>query len=722
MNSIKNLTIGKKLSLSFGFLFLVVLVLGIFWLRGIVVLKDIEEKKSDLIELKEKLREMQVLHYRWVDAMREAVRKKSKFEAELDYKKCGFGKWYYSYNLPFTELEGVFKALEEPHRKLHQSGIPIVSAIREANSMEAEKISLHTREVLLPELMKVYDPFMKGIGDVYNKYKLESQKSVQRQRTISAAMVAISLISVTLLAILLTRGIVKPLKRITVTAQKIAEGDIPDILQKEIGVKSKNEITQLEDSFTRMAASLSELSRTAKKIASGDLTATVKIQSEKDVFGNAIAKMVENLKQSLEELHTNSMNLALGMSDYFSVISEFALGNLDIKASEDTGNDLLNQLGKVTNRMIAEYKKLAECADEVRHGNLEAKIHIRSDKDTLGKGFEHMIGHLRNTLEELHTNSMNLAMGLTDYFFVLRHVAEGDLTVGANEDTGDDLLNQLGKVTNSMISALKDMTIKIREQAYFLANSSTHMALVSKQSTRSISELSSVTSQISSVTSSVAESSQNVSAAAQDANDLTQKGIELMLRLTEKTRAIQAAAGTSVAAMNSLSTRSLQIGEIVNVMTKIAFQTNLLSLNAAIIAVGAGETGHVFAVVADEVRKIAESSANSTKEIAKIIKEVQEETEGAMLSVRAGEKEIESGRALIEETSQQFAKIASQVENIVQQIGQIATSTAETATATEEASASSGEQLTAMEEFAASATQLSHAAEILQDTVAKFKV
>ncbi|NWF98128.1 MAG: HAMP domain-containing protein [Nitrospirae bacterium] len=718
----KKLTIGKKISFSFGFLFIVVFILGILWQKGVTNLQEVEAKKNNLIELKEKLREMQVAHYKWVDSMREAVRKKTKFDGELDPKECAFGKWYYSYQVPYQELKPLFNALEEPHKKFHQSGALIVKAIQQGNYGEAERLSLYVRRIILPELMNVYEPFMKGIGDLYSKYKSDSEKTVKRQAIVSKSIMTLSLISVIILAIALIKAMVKPLKRVTETANKIADGQIPEIWQKDEDSENGDEIVQLESSFIKMAISLNELAKASEKISEGELDTVVPIRSENDVLGKAISKMVQNLKQSVDELHTNTMNLALGMSDYFTVISELSIGNLDIQANEETGDDLLNQLGKVTNNMIAEYKKLAECIEEVQKGNLKVQVHIRSDKDRLGIGFEHMLEHLRKTSDELHSYSMNLAMGLTDYFFILQQVSSGDLTVRANEDTGDDLLNQLGKATNTMIKSLKDMTLKIHEQADFLANSANALAQVSKQSTKALSELATAISMMSSAASNVAESSQDVAEAAQIANEATRKGEELMLSLAEKTKLLQASSQRSVTAMQGLASRSQEIGKIVNVMTKIAFQTNLLALNAAIEAARAGESGHGFAVVADEVRKLAESSANSAKEISKIIKEAQNETEEAVSSAQEGQKEMATGIALISEVTEKFTGIAAKVDSIVKDIEKIASSAADTATSAAEASASSEEQTAAVEELAASAAQLSSTAQYLREAMAKFKV
>ncbi|UTW69580.1 hypothetical protein KHA80_23095 [Anaerobacillus sp. HL2] len=86
--------------------------------------------------------------------------------------------------------------------------------------------------------------------------------------------------------------------------------------------------------------------------------------------------------------------------------------------------------------------------------------------------------------------------------------------------------------------------------------------------------------------------------------------------------------------ITELSSKSVQIGEIIEVIDDIAEQTNLLALNAAIEAARAGEAGKGFAVVADEVRKLAERSGKATKEISELINSIQENTKDSVKQLK----------------------------------------------------------------------------------------
>lgn len=344
----------------------------------------------------------------------------------------------------------------------------------------------------------------------------------------------------------------------------------------------------------------------------------------------------------------------------------------------------------------------------------ELELENKALKDELNK--------LNKEEEQMHTNTMNLAMGFTEHFNIIQSISSGDLTIAANERAGDELLDQLGKITNLMISSLKKLINSIKEQANLIMSSSSNLAQVSEESSQTVSQFASTIGQISSATSSVARSSQVASGAAKEADALGRKGKELVSRLVDKINLIKTVADTSANAMNGLSKQSALIGEIVGVITKIADQTNLLSLNAAIEAARAGEAGRGFAVVADEVRKLAESSASSAQKIAKIISEVQQETINAVTSVTAGKKEIEEGAGLTFEANANFGNIVEQVAKIAVQIEQIAASSEETAASAEETSASSEEQSASIEEISSTIVQLAETSKILKGAVEQFKI
>jgi len=131
------------------------------------------------------------------------------------------------------------------------------------------------------------------------------------------------------------------------------------------------------------------------------------------------------------------------------------------------------------------------------------------------------------------------------------------------------------------------------------------------------------------------------------------EGLQNIGRTTEKTMEI----------IRNLGARSEEIGSIVQVIDEIADQTNLLALNAAIEAARAGDAGRGFAVVAEEIRKLAERSMEATKEIAGVIKQVQQETG---MAIRATEETYEAGKggiALAEVSRNAFSEIVGSVKD-----------------------------------------------------------
>ncbi|GEM_PF-550886 len=341
--------------------------------------------------------------------------------------------------------------------------------------------------------------------------------------------------------------------------------------------------------------------------------------------------------------------------------------------------------------------------------------------------------------------------------------AAGDLTntvpVVSNDELGD-----LAKAFNKMLAGLKTMVIEITGSAERLSSSSQQLSSSAQEmnattqevsstvqqiakgtenTARQVEETSKVMEQMSASVGQVAFSAQQTGGASAQANQAAQRGGEAAKEAVNKMAKIYETVTDSARVIQKLGERSEQINEIVNVITDIADQTNLLALNAAIEAARAGEAGRGFAVVADEVRKLAEGSGKAAEQISGLIKDIQKETNQAVKSMEIGSKEVTEGKDTIakanaaleeiiklvamtavrvEEISASAQQMASGTKQVVKSVGDIASNAEETASATEETSASSEEMTAAMEEMAASAQELSQMAVNLRELVGNFKV
>lgn len=197
------------------------------------------------------------------------------------------------------------------------------------------------------------------------------------------------------------------------------------------------------------------------------------------------------------------------------------------------------------------------------------------------------------------------------------------------------------------------------------------------------------------------------------------------------------------AVIEELSRHSRDIVKMVESISEISAQTNLLSLNAAIEAARAGEHGRGFQVVATEVRKLSEQSARSAEQIVPLVASMEKGMRSAAQSMSLVTAEVQEGIELVHQAGATFNEIREAVGNVAGQTQEVSASieqmsagveqisismktimevTESGAAGTEEVSASSEEQLSAMQEIASAANDLSSMAEQLQQTVRQFKV
>jgi methyl-accepting chemotaxis protein len=269
-------------------------------------------------------------------------------------------------------------------------------------------------------------------------------------------------------------------------------------------------------------------------------------------------------------------------------------------------------------------------------------------------------------------------------------IADGDLSTQLKIYANDEI-GELGKSINRMQTSISAMITSINNTASQVASSANILNVVSEQSATNsdmmtaqtgtvataCEEMVATSSGIAQSCNMAAESSRQGSNLATDGAYVVQETVNGMNRIAERVK-------ETAATLEKLGSRSDQIGEIVGTIEDIADQTNLLALNAAIEAARAGEQGRGFAVVADEVRALAERTTKATKEIAQMIKAIQNETTSAVAAMEEGVNEVERGTRDAAKSGTALDDILNQINAVSMEINQIATAAEEqTATTTE---------------------------------------
>ena len=254
---------------------------------------------------------------------------------------------------------------------------------------------------------------------------------------------------------------------------------------------------------------------------------------------------------------------------------------------------------------------------------------------------------------------------------------DNDFTKRAEVTTRDEAgqaamaFNQLIGQMQSSLRQVLDNAAQISEAAHQAAEVSRKVSEASDQQSDSASSMAAAIEEMTVSISHISDSTKDALQRAHDAGTAASSGAETISRNNTEMVEIAHTVQSAGQDIHEVGVQSNKISMMVQVIKDVADQTNLLALNAAIEAARAGEQGRGFAVVADEVRKLAERTASSTTEIAKIVDLMQSSTRNAILGMESVAKRVDAGHKLSDLAAGSVNEIKGGAEHVTEAINEI---------------------------------------------------
>ncbi|MBS7543466.1 methyl-accepting chemotaxis protein [Ancylobacter oerskovii] len=225
---------------------------------------------------------------------------------------------------------------------------------------------------------------------------------------------------------------------------------------------------------------------------------------------------------------------------------------------------------------------------------------------------------------------------------------------------------------NAMADELTTLIGQVQRSGIQVNTSITEIAATSREQQATAGEIAATTTEIGATAKEISATSRElvhtmgeVSGVAEQTATLAGGGQAGLARMEATMRHVMEAAGAINAKLAVLSEKAGNINQMVTTITKVADQTNLLSLNAAIEAEKAGQYGRGFAVVATEIRRLADQTATSTYDIEQMVKDIQSAVAAGVMGMDKFSEEVRRGMTEVQEVGGQLSQIIAQVQGLV---------------------------------------------------------
>jgi methyl-accepting chemotaxis protein WspA len=380
---------------------------------------------------------------------------------------------------------------------------------------------------------------------------------------------------------------------------------------------------------------------------------------------------------------------------------------------------------------------LTRAVNQFGRGQQAVRAEIIS-ADELGQvsaEFNRMAQAIQDAMANEQAASNLLKLKVDALLGVVSMAAKGDLT-GKIDIAGSDTIGQLADGLQRMLDNLRALLNDVKSAGILVSSSATEIATSARQQeatgveqAQTSVEILSTTKEISANTAQLLKTMEDATAVADYTSNTTARAQDDLKRLDSMMHQMVGATDTISSKLAALSEKASNINSVLTTITKVADQTNILSLNAAIEAEKAGDAGRGFSVVATEIRRLADQTSVSTWDIEQMLKDMQSAVSASVMGMEKFSQDIRGSVSEVRLVTDQLSGVMGQVQQLVPRFDAVlegmhsqavgAQQISETMSQLSDATQQTAESLKATSQ---AVLQLQHAASGLRSSVTQFAV